>query len=296
MPRIPLPHELAHIPFRVATARALEVGLGRLRGSDLDRPFHGIRTFTEVSAALAYAPLLRPNDRFSHTTAADLWPLPLPHHASELTVHVTASPPANRPRGLGVTGHRSSAGSTVRRHGLPVSAPADLFIELGSLLGEEDLVAVGDALILEPEVLDPSDLRPWIRLDDLRAACEVSRAPGSRRARRAMARLRQGAESRPETLLRLILLAAGLPEPELQVKLFDSRGFIGRFDMVYREARVIVEYDGDQHRTSTRQYERDMTRLDRAAADKWTVVRVRAPGIFYQRARTVERVKAALGG
>ncbi len=184
----------------------------------------------------------------------------------------------------------------MERHGLPVSTPIAMFIELATLLSDDDLVAVGDALVLDPAVLDPRDLRPWITLDDLRDGCAVSRSPGCRRARRAAARVRQGAESREETLLRLLLVAAGLPEPELQVELFDARGFIGRFDMVYREARVIVEYDGDQHRTSTRQYERDMVRIDRAIDDRWTLVRVRARGLFHARSETVSRVQRALAG
>ena len=100
-----------------------------------------------------------------------------------------------------------------------------------------------------------------------------------------------------ETALRLLLLRHGLPEPELNQNLFDDRGrWIGRFDMVYRDARVIVEYDGDQHRTSTTQYERDISRIDRAFAAKWTVVRVRARGIHVEPMNTVRRVREALNG
>jgi very-short-patch-repair endonuclease len=178
-----------------------------------------------------------------------------------------------------------------------VSEPLTLFVELATLLGEDDLVAVGDALVLDPAELDPRDLRPWITLDALRAGCEAARAHGVRRARRAAARVRQGAESPMETFLRLLILRAGLPEPELNQELFDDRGrWIGRFDMVYRDARVIVEYDGDQHRTSTVQYERDISRIDRAIAASWTVVRVRASGIYIHPHETVRRVQEALSG
>ena len=100
-----------------------------------------------------------------------------------------------------------------------------------------------------------------------------------------------------ETALRLLILRAGLPEPELNQELFDDRGrWIGRFDMVYRDARVIVEYDGDQHRRSTEQYEKDIRRIDRAIAAKWTVVRVRASGIHANPGETVRRVHEALTG
>jgi len=169
-----------------------------------------------------------------------------------------------------------------------------MFIELATLLEEDDLVAVGDALILEPYELDPHDIRPWTTLPELEAACRV-RTPGNRAARRALAHVRQGSESRPETLLRLLLVRAGFPEPALGVEVFDERGrWIGRFDMVYAEARVIVEYDGDQHRRLTAQYEKDMRRIDAAIAAGWTVVRVRARGLFRARDQTVERVRSAL--
>ena len=98
-----------------------------------------------------------------------------------------------------------------------------------------------------------------------------------------------------ETLLRLLLLRAGLPEPELNQELYDDRGrWIGRFDMVHREARVIVESDGDQHREDTTQYELDISRIDRAIAARWTVVRVRARGVFVDPGDTIRRVREAL--
>lgn len=293
--RIDLPTALSADAFRVATALELGLGPGRLRGPDLARPFHGVRTPGSTSSrAHAYRPLLRPGDRFSHTTAAELWPLPLPRTGDDL--HVTATLPRNRPRRPGVAGHVTDREAAVERHDVPVSEPAALFVELATILAEDDLVAVGDALVLDPEVLDPLDLRPWIPLDELRAACAASRSPGCRRARRAAARVRQGAESRPETLLRLLLIEAGLPEPEVNPVILDARGRrIGRFDLVYRAARVLVEYDGDQHRTSREQYERDMTRLDRAIAAGWRVIRVRSRGLFATPEQTVRRIRVALG-
>ena len=294
VPRIPLPPEFDNGPFLIADAAGLN--RGRLRGPDLERPHHGVRT-TVPSGVLDYVPLLKPGERFSHTTAAILWPLELPH--LPVGLHVTMTSPygtsLNRARGAKVIGHRAVRDESVVRHGVPMSSAARLFIELGTLISEDDLVAVGDALVLDPAVLDPLDLRPWVALDELRSWCADSRAPGARRARRAAARVRQGAESPQETRLRLILLAAGLPEPELNQDVRDVRGrWIGRFDMVYRHAKVIVEYDGDQHRTSRDQYEKDVVRLERAIAAGSTVVRVRARGLS-RPAETVARVRTALG-
>jgi hypothetical protein len=80
------------------------------------------------------------------------------------------------------------------------------------------------------------------------AGIRRSRGPGDSAGD---ALLRPGAESRPETLLRLLLGRAGLPEPEVNVDIRDDSGrFLGRADLVYPPWRTIVEYDGDQHRTS----------------------------------------------
>lgn len=292
MPRIDVHSQT---PFRVQQALAEGLGYGRLRGPDLQRPFHGVRSGDAVDLARAFAPLLRPRDRFSHVTAAQLWPLPLP--AASEVIHVATPRPLNAHRGVGVVGHLSTVSTALIRNGLPVSDPVTLFIELATMLDEDSLVAVGDALVLEPARLDPRDLRPWIALADLRAGCGSTRAHGGPRARQALAHVREGAESPMETALRLLLVRAGLPEPELNQELHDDRGRrIGRFDMVFPAHRVIVEYDGDEHRTSTRQYDIDMSRIDRATAAAWAVVRVRSAGLYRRPAETISRVKDALRG
>lgn len=75
-------------------------------------------------------------------------------------------------------------------------------------------------------------------------------------------------------------LEAGLPDPELGSALYDAAGrWIGFFDLTWRAARLIAEYDGDQHRTSTKQYELDIRRFDDAAGAGYRVIRVRAHGL-----------------
>jgi hypothetical protein len=144
-------------------------------------------------------------------------------------------------------------------------------------------------------VLEPHDPRPFGSLTELREAAAASHGPGVRRARAAAALIRQGAESRPETLLRLVCARAGLPEPECGAAVADARGsHIGWFDLVWRDFRTIAEYDGDQHRTSARQYDRDITRFDLASDAAYRVIRVRSRGLFQTPSTTTERIRAAL--
>jgi very-short-patch-repair endonuclease len=52
-----------------------------------------------------------------------------------------------------------------------------------------------------------------------------------------------------ETRLRWILIQAGLPTPVVQKDLRDQEGrFIGRADLYYPESRLVIEYDGANHR------------------------------------------------
>jgi very-short-patch-repair endonuclease len=66
---------------------------------------------------------------------------------------------------------------------------------------------------------------------------------------RSLAQLAAPAESPMETRLRWLLIHARLPRPEVQTNLHDSKGrFIGRADLYYPAVRLILEYDGGNHR------------------------------------------------
>lgn len=61
--------------------------------------------------------------------------------------------------------------------------------------------------------------------------------------------LSEPAQSPMETRLRWLLLESGLPRPQTQVELRDSDNhFVGRADIYYPAARLVIEYDGVNHR------------------------------------------------
>lgn len=294
MPRTPAPlgPEWSR-PFRVGDARRAGVREGRLRRTDLQRSFHGVRSPLGTDAVLAYVPLLRPGDRFSHTTAAELWGAPLPPwHRGAL--HLTASAERGRPRSRGAIGHHGDPGDGVLRAGVPVSSPTVLLRELAPMLTLDQLVAVADYLVLEPRIQVFGDPRSYIGLADLRAGLQAIGGRGVRPARAAAELAREGVESPTETDLRLLAARAGLPEPICGAEVRDAAGRrIGWFDLVWPEWRVIAEYDGDQHRTSTAQYEKDIDRFDRASAADWSVIRVRRHGLYSDPETTRRRLLAA---
>jgi very-short-patch-repair endonuclease len=72
--------------------------------------------------------------------------------------------------------------------------------------------------------------------------------PGAARLRR-LSELAAPAESPMETHLRWLLISAGLPRPQVQVDLYDPAGeFAGRADLFYSDARLVIEFDGGNHR------------------------------------------------
>jgi len=310
-----LPEDLSGRPFTVM--EALEAGLGerRLNRPDLMRPFRGVRvpvqspspfmpdeSTTSIAATLrrvhAYQPLLRPGQYFSHLTAARLWHAPLPQPSSDTEpLHVTARAPKSGPRMVGIVGHSANLGQrrTGARYGLPVSNPADTWASLAPLISMDDLVAVGDSLILIPAIPRRSDLRPFTTIPKLAEAIERTSGRGSKNAREALRHIQHGAESRPETLLRLLLARAGFPAPLLNATVSDSAGkWLGRVDMLFPQWKVVVEYDGDQHRTNSYQYDKDITRIEDFERSGWAVVRIRKRGLFVDGAGTVARVDRAL--
>lgn len=270
-PPSPLPLEIQGRPFHVSRAGSLGVSRGRLGARDLVAPFRGVRSAAGPLGLLglceAYAERMPRKHVFSHETAARLWDLPLPDE-EPLPLHVSAPAPLRQPRAAGVVGHRLGSGiRTAHLGGLPLVAPADAWCQLATTLGHDDLVAAGDRLV---------GWRTRIAtLDEIDAAIERSgRRRGAVRLRAARDDLRAGSASRRETRLRLRVLRAGFPEPELNTPIALGDGRTAYGDLVFREYRVLLEYDGGQHREDDVQFHRDVERLNDLATAGWIVIRV----------------------
>lgn len=284
----PLPTELSRRPFDVHSADRAGVHRQRLRRIDLLTPsrslrWHRRRPPSGVERIRAHRPVLLPGQFISHVSAAVLWGLPLPVGVvADDPVHVTSIRPAPQMRRRGVTGHRTTADrATVRtRWGMPTSAPASAWVECGALLDLDDLVVLADAILVNRACATT--------LDDLvRALGLRGRCPGVRRLRAALELARHGAGSPQETRARLAIARSGLPEPELQVDLYDEHGqFVGRVDFAYRHERIVIEYEGDRHRTDRVQWESDVLRYRTLARLGWLVLRWTRGDLSERLART----------
>ncbi|HTK66607.1 MAG TPA: hypothetical protein VL595_29805 [Pseudonocardia sp.] len=134
-----------------------------------------------------------------------------------------------------------------------------------------------------------------VALADLLARRE--REPGARGCRRleqAVALADPRAESPMETRLRLLLVRAGLPAPEVQYELVDQYGFVvARFDLAYPEARLAIEYDVQD--PSRREYSFDDRWRDGGTTEAgWQVMRFGYDDVMLNRPRTVQLVRNQL--
>lgn len=277
----PLPDPLGLGPFRLADAVALGVGRHRLRRRDVAHPHHGV--YAPVGTAglrercRAVLPLLGPYRGFSHVTAARLWQIPLPwSEAADEDLHVLALPGAEPMRRPGIVGWESEGVGIGRTlvGDLPVVAPADVWCQLAvpwgrasesgtdvprkRSLSRDWLVAIGDHLLTGPRV--GGRRHPLCTPDELTAALRRHRGKrGAKDLRAALPLLRAPVHSPRETLLRLALVAHGLPEPEVQMPVLTADG-VRHADLGYPEARLLIEYQGDHHRTDRAQWLEDLRR------------------------------------
>ncbi|GAA3775200.1 hypothetical protein GCM10022240_28610 [Microbacterium kribbense] len=270
-----LPYWMDGVAFTVAEGRAAGLTDARMRRPEALRPFHGLRVIgtdgridggiidrcTDLRVVLPRAA------EFCGATAARLWGIPLP---TELTddVHVLVSG-ATAVRRPGVVGWTRAVPAAFGRieHGLPVTSPADTWVMLAAMTAErggevsrEWLVAIGDFLISGLRTKHGRD-KPLATLAELEAAAQrYGSRRGAVKLRWALPRLRSPVDSPRETLLRVGLVAARLPEPVVQPAILTAAG-VRHPDLGYLDERVLLEYLGDVHRVDKSVWRRDLTRV-----------------------------------
>ena len=285
--RSPLPPELSGRSFSVAKARDLGVSPRRLRASDLEAPTRGVRV--PWNAAPSPADVVRPllevvdGGAASFTTAARIWQLPLPAWLEEdFAIHITRAPGTSRSERPGVICHRMrlAAGDVVPYHGLAVTSPLRTWLDLAGLLPRDELVAIGDYLVCSHPPDFPMPKESLFTLDQMDAFLTAHRrVRGLPAARLALTLVRVGADSVPETKLRLALIDAGYPEPTLNYMIRNSEGQpLAWPDQAFVEHRVGVQYDGEHHR-SAKQQAMDNWRNRAVADEDWDQVIVSAADV-----------------
>ncbi len=256
-----------------------------LDGPAFAGPFRGIRVSraqpvtieTRARAAL----LLSPTAVISQFTAAELWGGIVPDTPH---THVTVAKPSHRPQRDGLAAHvyRRPREKTFLR-GMPMTTPEQTLLDLVGTLGLIDLVVLGDSLVAAG-VTSPEAL--------VRAASATPSRPADL-GRRAASLVRTKVESPMETRTRLLMVLAGLPEPEINV-VIRAEGRTYRLDLCFREQRLAVEYDGRQHAESVKQWQHDLTRREDFDRWGWRLLVLRADDIYKTPRATLLRIVEAM--
>lgn len=214
----------------------------------------------------------------SHASAARVLEAPVPTIATE---HVSVPHQKQRRHHDGIRCHVGGSTPTRVVKGVRITADIPLFIELASQLGLVDLVVFGDWLVRRGRTTPEA----------LVSACGTSRHKQARRALEAARYVRRDVDSPMETRLRLLLVLAGLPEPQVNLKIRDEDGeVIRKYDLSYPAVRVAVEYNGKLHVEIIEEWESDLERrADMDDAD-WRLIVVISSGIYKTPEQTVQRV------
>lgn len=249
----------------------------------------------------AYAPLMAPQHSFGGLTAARYWGLPIARAWTKDEPLVVARP-KGATRGMTAgTRHIAYDGgrlSVVEVDGLRVLEPLSAALVLAREHPHEGMVQIVDAL------LTPSRWYPGLRLPreprqpfttpeqlvDFSVACRGLAGVASLRAAAADARV--GVDSRFETITRLLIAEAGLPEPVVHPAVVID-GVASSPDLGYPELLIAIEYEGDGHRDA-KQWHVDIERYARFEAAGWITVRVTREHMARRGAHFVQRIRAAL--
>lgn len=290
-----LPAPLSPMAFSVVEAVGLGVTLGRLR-SGLYIPTRGVRSVAPPESLLeranSFAKAAPDGFAFSHQTAATLMGMPLSSAMEDGDrLHIMTTTAWGRMRRDGLCAHRGLENRKLTDvEGLPVVAAPDTWVDLGELVGRgkpaglDDLIIAGDAAANIVDGVAP--------LRD--ALSRRVRPRGKVTLSYARHRIRLGSASPMETRSRLMIVRAGLPQPELNVHIVSRSGrWLAKGDLVWRHQRVVGEYNGVEWHEGPECEEHDGIRRDGLERDGWTVVDVVAENVFEANSRSAKLLELA---
>jgi len=247
--------ELTNGPFDLEEARRHGLTRYHLRAASwqsLGNGFYAVREISDLPLVkLAAAARRLPSGAvFSGRTAAWLHGLDHPP-CSPIKVDLPIASPRRGLAGISIH-HSAEIESSIAKH-LPVTPRVRTVADLGRRLPLVEAVVAID-MALHNRLVKAEQLNKWI--------AQHAGYRGIERLRRAMNLAEPATESPMETRLRLLLVLAGLPRPQVQVPLHDDKGqFIGRPDLYYLAQRLALEYDGAIHRDTMTADHRRQNRL-----------------------------------
>ncbi|CAA9211179.1 MAG: hypothetical protein AVDCRST_MAG57-105 [uncultured Blastococcus sp.] len=212
--------------------------------------------------------LLPPGTAIGGHSAAAWHGAPFAAPADPVTVLRTADVRWAGPGGVRVHRTELAPGDVTTVDGVPLSSPLRTAWDVAALEPVGTAVAAIDAMVRSGAV----------SMGELAARLERSAGDwGVSRVRRAFGLVDPRAESSPESKVRVALVLAGLT-PVSQFHVLHDGEFLGRVDLAWPEARLVVEYEGAHHFTEERIIA-DERRYAALIVAGWRVIRLYAPDL-----------------
>lgn len=258
-----IPAELRGRPFSRAEALAAGLTPKMLRHDRFTRVFPSVYAdsglqLTERQVIEAGRLSLPPDARVSHETRLRLLGLDL---GPLLPLHFTVG----RDLHLAVEGlclHRTAKLPPNNRTGVCVDAA---LLQMAASSALIDTVAIGDWLMHRHHTTGES----------LAALAQTERwRPGAGALLAAIPLMHAQSRSLPESKTRCVLAAVGLPHAEVNADIYEEGEFLGCGDLVLREWRLVIEYEGRQHADDWRQFSRDIDRYAGFRRHDWEYIQV----------------------
>lgn len=218
----------------------------------------------------------------SHSTAARVHGLVVPKGGPE---HVTVPRTERRPHRNRLRLHTARLPEAdVELHAdIPLTSPSRTLVDLCRLLSRVDAVWAVECALARGEV----------SMEDMDAsASRLARTPGIVAARDLFRSARPLSGSPLETEARLVIVDAGLPEPELQVKVPLGDGGHVFVDLAYPELRLGFELDGRDHDRPEAVFH-DRWRQNAVHAEEWVLYRFTFRDIRYGRMQMIDTIARA---
>ncbi|WP_411719824.1 hypothetical protein [Mycetocola sp.] len=183
---------------------------------------------------------------FGFESAAAIWDLPIIGPWPE-GVHVFSSDGRRRSSSGGVMWHNAPLleGDVVEVDGILVTSRLRTLLDLARRSGFMSAVATLDAgLARAVKDEHTTDAAGWLRATLLERIDALDRAPGTARARAAVAFASHLSGSPGESASRVQIHLCGFPTPVLQLPVVDRNGTLWHADVGWPEHRLLGEFDG----------------------------------------------------
>ncbi|MGR0159228.1 endonuclease domain-containing protein [Paenarthrobacter nitroguajacolicus] len=179
-------------------------------------------------------------------------------------------------------------------NGLLITSRARTWLDCARKMIIDEITVVADHLLRLPRPELEGRTEPYCTREDLETMLDRHKGtPGIRKARLALEQARVGADSAPETRLRLALERAGLPQAEVNRPTELGTGVVRQPDLSYPDLQVAVEYEGEGH-SDPAQIVRDIEREKDFSRAGWILVRISKRHMRNDAYAAVSKVRNAL--